>query len=227
MVIDAPFAGRLRKLLVQANRNGFFYVLDRSTGRPLLARQFVDELTWARGIDADGRPQVVTGQEPSEAGTRVCPSQAGATNWYSPSYSPATGLFDCGRQNGVRFTASAPMNLGRQAHARWGDYDCRRTWPVKILRALDISSGAVRWNLRQVGTSNTSGGTLATASGLVIFGDDSGALAAADAATGKRLWLSQTGASWRASPMAYEFDGEEMIAVAAGGNIIALALTAE
>jgi alcohol dehydrogenase (cytochrome c) len=93
VVLDATWEGRPRKLLVQANRNGFFYVWDRTDGKLLLAKQFIKELTWASGIGADGRPVRIQNQEPSPQGTRVCPSQDGATNWYSPSYNPATGLF--------------------------------------------------------------------------------------------------------------------------------------
>ena len=93
LVIDANWQGKPRKLLVQGNRNGFFYVFDRVDGKLLLAKQFIKELTWAKEIGTDGRPVYLPGQEPSEAGTRVCPSQDGATNWYSPSFDPATGLF--------------------------------------------------------------------------------------------------------------------------------------
>src|SRR5262249_2867433 len=93
MVVDANWHGQPRKLLIDANRNGFFYVLDRKKGKLLLAKQFINRLTWAKGIDDNGRPTFVPGQEPSEKGTEVCPSQDGATNWYSPSYNPQTGLF--------------------------------------------------------------------------------------------------------------------------------------
>jgi len=93
LVIDANWQGQPRKLLLQGNRNGFFYVFDRTNGKLLLAKQFLKELTWATGIGPDGKPVMVAGQEPSEKGTRVCPSQDGATNWYSPSYNAATGLF--------------------------------------------------------------------------------------------------------------------------------------
>ena len=92
-MIDANWQGQPRKLLVQGNRNGFFYVFDRTNGKLLLAKQFLKDLTWATGIGSDGRPILAPNQEPSAAGTHVCPSQDGATNWYSPSWNPATGLF--------------------------------------------------------------------------------------------------------------------------------------
>ena len=93
VVLDAAWEGKPRKLLIQANRNGFFYVFDRTDGKLLLAKPFVTNLTWASGIGADGRPIKTPQQEPSAAGTKVCPSQDGATNWFSPSYNPATGLY--------------------------------------------------------------------------------------------------------------------------------------
>ena len=93
LVIDANWQGQPRKLLVQGNRNGFFYVFDRTNGKLLLAKQFLKELTWAKGIGSDGRPIWFRGRSRRLAGTHVCPSQDGATNWYSPSWNPATGLF--------------------------------------------------------------------------------------------------------------------------------------
>jgi alcohol dehydrogenase (cytochrome c) len=227
LVIDATWRGQARKLLVQANRNGFFYVLDRLTGKPLLGRQFVDELTWARGIAADGRPDLVDGQVPGETATRVCPSQAGATNWYSPSFSPATRLFyvqtseRCSDYKKRRdtFAAGRPFLGGAVKNAA-------SPKPEKILRAIDLETGTVRWQRREKGPSTTAGGTLTTASKLVFFGDDSGAFSAADAASGALLWSFDAAAAWKASPMAYRFDGQEMIGIAAGGNILVFALPA-
>ena len=97
-------------------------------------------------------------------------------------------------------------------------------WRRKILRAIDIQTGAVRWEVPQAGPGTSWGGTLATAGGLVFYGDDSGALAAVDAATGARLWQFQTNVLWKASPMTYAFDGRQHIAVAAGSTIVSFAL---
>jgi alcohol dehydrogenase (cytochrome c) len=225
LVIDAPWKGQPRKLLAQGNRNGFFYVFDRTTGELLLAKQFTKELTWATGIAADGRPITIPGQEPSASGTRVCPAQSGATNWYAPSYSADTGLFymQTNEKCSIFYKKSYEFEYGRAFLGGTHRVDSTPK-PVRILRALDLRSGAVKWETPQVGTSNSAGGTLATASGLVFFGDDSGAFAAADAATGKTLWAFELGANWRSSPMAYQFDGKELIAVAAGGSIIAFGL---
>ena len=92
VLLDATFRGRPRKLLVQANRNGFYYILDRVTGEFLHARPFVSKLDWTTGLDDKGRPNVIPSKIPTPAGTKVCPSVRGASNWMSPSYNPATGL---------------------------------------------------------------------------------------------------------------------------------------
>ena len=94
----------------------------------------------------------------------------------------------------------------------------------RLLRAIDITTGKAKWSLPQTGAVNSGGGVLTTASGVVIFGEDSGALMAADAATGKALWSFQTSALWKASPMTYMFDNKQYVAVAAGSNIIAFGL---
>jgi alcohol dehydrogenase (cytochrome c) len=225
IVIDAAWKGQPRKLLAQGNRNGFFYVLDRTTGELLLAKQFTKELTWATGIAADGRPIKTAGQEPSAGGTRVCPAQSGATNWYAPSYNADTSLFymQTNEKCSIFYKRSHEFEFGRPFLGGTTRIDAIPK-PVRILRALDLHSGVVKWEAPQVGASNSAGGTLATASGLVFFGDDGGAFAAADAATGKILWAFELGANWRSSPMAYQFDGKELIGVAAGGSIIAFGL---
>jgi alcohol dehydrogenase (cytochrome c) len=225
LVINASWKGQPRKLLAQGNRNGFFYVFDRTTGELLLAKQFIKELTWANGIAADGRPIKTPGQEPSAGGTRVCPAQSGATNWYAPSYSAQTGLFymQTDEKCSIYYKTSGEFEYGRAFLGGTQRIDSTPK-PVRILRALDLHSGAVKWETPQVGASSSAGGTLATASDLVFYGDDSGAFAAADAVTGKTLWTFELGANWRSSPMAYQFDGKELIGVAAGGSIIAFGL---
>jgi alcohol dehydrogenase (cytochrome c) len=226
IVLDANWHGEPRKLLLQANRNGFFYVWDRASGKLLLARQFIRELTWAKGIGPDGRPIRNPNQEPSDAGTRVCPSQDGATNWFSPSYNPGAGLFyaqtfeKCSiytkRENG-EWRPGREYLGGTQRQQMDGPH-------ARILRAIDIQTGAVKWELPQPGPAVSWGGTLSTVTGLVIFGAESGTLSAADATTGKLLWSFPANYQWKASPMTYEFDGRQFIAVASGPNIIAFAL---
>ena len=204
LAIDANWEGKPRKLLVQGNRNGFFYVFDRTDGKLLLAKQFIKEMTWATGIGPDGKPLRVAGQEPSEKGTRVCPSQDGATNWYSPSYNAATGLFymQTNEKCSVYLKRPDEFAFGRAflGGAQRVDGNSK---PVRVLRALDLQTGAVKWEIPQVGSAGSWGGTLATATGLVFFCEDSGAFVAADAATGKVLWTFEANANWKGSPMVY------------------------
>ncbi len=226
IVVDAAWQGQARKLLLQANRNGFFYVWDRVDGKMLLAKPFVRNLTWASGIAPDGRPILNPNQEPTEAGARVCPSQDGATNWFSPSFNPATGLFYVQTfEKCSTYTKRDPGTweagkeyLGGSQRIAPGDK------PQRILKAIDFKSGQVSWELPQPGPANSWGGTLATATNLVIFGAEGGALMAADAVTGRPLWSFPTNQSWKASPMTYLFDGKQYIAVAAGSNILAFGI---
>jgi alcohol dehydrogenase (cytochrome c) len=225
MLIDADFRGRPRHLLVQANRNGFFYVLDRTNGQFLLAEPFVHKMTWASGIGPDGRPKVLPSSDPSTTGTKACPSVEGATNWMSSAYSPATGLF--------YVMALESCNIYTKTTAWWeqgksfyggGIARIPDEAPQKVLRAIDIQTGKVTWEIPQVGTGESWGGVLSTAGGLVFYCDDSGGFAAVDAKTGAPLWHFNTNYSLRASPMTYALDGRQYVAVAAGPNIIAFAL---
>ena len=226
VLVDAAWQGQPRKLLLHASRNGFFYVFDRETGTLLLAKPFVNNVTWASGIGPDGRPIKRPGQEPSEAGTKVCPSQDGATNWFSPSYNPATGLYYVQTYEKCGIYTKRPQGPWQSGKSYLGGSHrlAPDPKPQRILRAIDIQTGAIAWELPQPGPANSWGGTLTTASGLVIAGEDGGALIAVDAESGKPLWSFPTNQTWKASPMTYVFDGRQHIAVAAGSNIIAFAL---
>ncbi len=226
IVLNRDWNGQPRKLLIQANRNGFFYVWDRTDGKLLLGKPFVRNLTWARGIGADGRPILNPNQEPSAEGTRVCPSQDGATNWFSPSFDPATGLLYA--QTFEKCSTYTKRDPGKwEAGKEYLGGSQRITpgeQPQRILRAIDIQTGAVKWELPQPGPAYTWGGTLATATGLVIFGAEDGSLMAADAKTGKALWSFPANEGWKASPMTYEFDHHQYIAIAAGNAILVFGL---
>lgn len=225
VLVDAAWEGRPRKLLLDANRNGFFYVLDRTSGKLLLAKPFVKKITWAREIGADGRPVMNPDQIPSEKGTRVCPSLIGAANWWSNAFDPATGYYivqtleSCGifSKRVSEWEAGKGFNGGTSRESS----DDR---PQKILRAIDIRTGKIAWEAPEAGPGTTRGGVLATAGGLVFYCADSDAFVAAEAATGKTLWHFQANHFWRASPMTYVFDGKQYIAVASGPNILAFAL---
>jgi alcohol dehydrogenase (cytochrome c) len=224
VLVDADFRGEPRKLLLQANRNGFFYVLDRTTGKFLEGAPFVHRLTWASGIGADGRPQFSPGMEPTERGTVICPGMLGATNWMATAYNAGTGLFyvvateSCGVyiKSPARWKPGERFFGGMTRHVP-EDYDAR------FLRAIDIQTGKIAWQLPIVWT-RAWGGVMSTAGNLVFYGDESGALAAVDAKTGKPLWHFHTNQPWRASPMTYMVEGKQYVAVAAATTILAFAL---
>ena len=224
VLVDAEWQGRTRKLLLHANRNGFFYVLDRTNGELLLAKPFVEKLTWAREIGPDGRPVLVPGQEPSPEGKKVCPAVEGATNWFSTAYDPASGLYYVQTLEKCTIYTLSPREW-QAGRSYYGGATRDADEPgQKVLRAIDIQTGRIAWELPQTGPASSWGGTLATAGGLVFFGEDSGALMAVDASSGRPLWHFQANAPWRASPMTYVFDGTQYVAVAAGPSVISFAL---
>ena len=152
VLVDAEWRGRLRKLLLHANRNGFFYVLDRIRGDLLLAKPFVRKLTWAREIDADGRPVRIPGQEPSPQGTKVCPAVEGATNWFSTSFHPATGLYYVQTLEKCNIFTKSPGKW--EAGKSYYDGSTRQApgeRGQKILRAISIHNGEIRCELPQTG----------------------------------------------------------------------------
>lgn len=226
VLVDRVWEGKPRKLMLHASRNGFFYVFDRADGTLLLAKPFVRNLTWASGIGADGRPIKLPNQDPTPAGTKVCPSQDGATNWFSPSFNPATGLYYV--QTFEKCSIYTKSDQGEWESGKTYLGGSQRTAtdpkPERVLKAIDVRTGAIAWELPQPGPAISWGGTLSTASGLVIVGEEGGALMAVDALSGKPLWSFRTNQLWKASPMTYTFDGKQHIAVAAGPTIIAFAL---
>jgi alcohol dehydrogenase (cytochrome c) len=225
VVADTTFRGQSRPLLLQANRNGFFYVFDRSSGALLLAEPFIRGLNWATGVGPDGRPRRVPGMVPTVGGTTVCPSVEGATNWMSPAFNPDTGLFyvQALERCSVFLKSSRWFEAGESFY---GGSTTRVPSEVggKVLRALDIQTGRIVWELPQVGAGDTWGGVLSTASGLVFVGEDDGAFTAVEARTGRRLWRYAANAPWRGSPMTYVVDGRQYVAVAGGGVVYAFAL---
>jgi len=227
-LIDATWQGRPRKLLVQANRNGFLYVLDRTDGTFLLGKQYAKTVTWASGLTPQGRPIVVPNMEPSLEGKRVCPSLEGSSNWYSTSFNPATGLYYVQTNDKCGVFTKTPMEWEAGKGFMGGSFKQAPDEPAqRVLRAIDIQTGRIVWELPQSGAVDSWGGVLSTAGGIVIFGEDSGSLMAADATSGKPLWSFQTSQLWKASPMTYSFDNQQYVAVASGPNIIAFGLPAD
>jgi len=224
VLVDIEDHGAMKKLLVQANRNGFFYVLDRVEGKFLQATPFVERLTWATRIDTAGRP-VLSGQIPTKQGTRICPSMNGATNWFSPSYNPDTQLFYVMALEGcsVLFANPQPFRKG-QTYYNTGAKLPPGESAQKHLLALSVRDGKIMWRYSQVGRGDSWGGTLATAGGVVFFGDDSGSVEAVDGKTGVALWHFNTGQSFHASPMTYAVDGVQYVSIAAGSDVFAFSL---
>jgi alcohol dehydrogenase (cytochrome c) len=162
-------------------------------------------------------------QTPTPEGNLVCPAVEGATNFFSTSYNPATGWYYVQTLEKCAVYTKRPTPDWRagRGYRGGGGRMTPEPKPQKILRAIDINTGKAVWELPQVGPANTWGGVLSTASGLVFFGEDGGALMAADASSGKPLWDYQLNQSWKSSPMTYAFDGKQYLAIAAGGNIVA------
>ena len=224
VLVDANWRGAPRKLLIQANRNGFFYVLDRVNGKLLLATPFLDKLTWAKEIGADGRP-VLNPSETAGGGVKVCPSQDGATNWYSTAYDPGQGVYfvQTLEKCSIYYKRPTDWQPGR-SYLGGSQRNVTGETAQKILRALDIQSGKTVWSLPQVGPANSWGGVLATQSGLVFFVDDSGMFVAADSSTGQPLWRFQSNQIIKASPMTYVFDNRQYVAIVAGQTVLAFAV---
>jgi alcohol dehydrogenase (cytochrome c) len=224
VLVDVKMNDAMRPLLVQANRNGFLYVLDRTDGKFLKATPFVEKLSWAKAIDASGRP-VLSGRIPSATGTEICPSIDGATNWFSPSYSPDTGLFYVMALESCSVFLARPQPFAQgETYYGTGTKQAIDDHAQKILVAYSVAEGKIVWRYPQVGRGNSWGGTLTTAGDLVFFADDTGALEAVEARTGRALWQFNTGQSIHASPMSYAVDGVQYVAIAAGGDIISFSL---
>jgi alcohol dehydrogenase (cytochrome c) len=226
VLVDTLFGGQPRKLMLQGNRNGFFYVLDRLTGKVLLAEPFVKNVTWASAIGPDGRPKLLPGNDPTVEGQRVCPAVAGAANWTSTAFSPITQLFylfadeSCSiyTKNDQWWEAGKSF-YGGASHRVPGD-----STTGKSLKAIDVQTGKTRWEIPAIGGGILASGLMATAGGLLFYGDGSGAFVAADAKNGTRLWHFNTSQRWKAGPMTYTVDGKQYIGIAAGSMILAFGL---
>ncbi len=225
MIVDMEYRGEPRKLLLQGNRNGFFYVLDRTNGRFVAASPFVKKLTWAKEIGSDGRPVLGAGWLPTVEGAEICPSMDGASNWMSTAYHPGTGLFYLMALEKCNIF-SKNSEWWKQGESFYGGTarPAPAEEPRKYLRALDPQTGKIVWEYEQTGPGEAWGGLMATASGLIFFGGDDGSFGVLDAKTGKPLWHFPLNAHWHASPMTYMVDGKQYIAVAVNSSIIAFGL---
>ena len=210
---------------MQADRNGFFYALDRTNGKLLHAKPYT-KVNWAKGIGVDGKPIVVPGLDPSEEGTKVCPGLGGGHNWSATAYSQQAQLY---------YFASTDVceifyrNKVEYRRGQWYQASTNAGIPSEpatgAVVAVDPATGETRWRFEMV--TPTPSGMLATAGGLVFTGDGQGYLVALDARTGKPVWHFQTGGRISAPPITYTLNGKQQIAIAAGSSIITFALVGD
>ncbi|HSY90719.1 MAG TPA: PQQ-dependent dehydrogenase, methanol/ethanol family [Candidatus Binatus sp.] len=223
VMIDTPAAAGGKHLIAQADRNGFFYVLDRSTGKLISANEY-GKTTWSDTKDSEGRPVAKKEASPTLEGHTVCPGALGTTNWFPPTYDPQTALFyvTARDQCDIFSTAPQPYEAG---HAYYGSayFPSEEAEPYRgFLKAIDPATGQVKWKFEH--TSPTWSGVLSTAGGLVFSGDAEGNFIAFDAESGKPLWHFQMGGAVYAAPMAFAVDGKEYVAIAAGSAVYAFGL---
>ncbi len=234
VLADIAFGGRTRKVMLWANRNGYMYVLDRTNGEFLLGKPFV-KTNWTSGLDDKGRPQNV--KTPTPEGTLIYPGNQGGTNWYSPSFSPRTGLFYISSWmdtystyikrpvdyvEGQRFTGAGPIMSVRMLQP--GPLVNRRL-PEEgygAIQAFDPKTGERKWAFNM--SDMTESGVLSTASDLVFAGGREGYFFALDAKTGTLLWKASVGGAVSAGPMTYSINGKQHVAVSAGNALLVYAL---
>jgi alcohol dehydrogenase (cytochrome c) len=235
VLADMTLQGRPRKVMLWANRNGFFYVLDRTTGEFLLGKPFV-EVNWAT-LDEKGRPLRVQGKVPTREGAIITPGNQGGTNWYSPSYSPQTGLFyipswvnyttqyvkqDAEYVEGRTFGGGAPRSPIPPVRSGQFLNFAKEDEGYGAVRALDPKTGALKWEFKM--TDFTDAGILTTASNLLFSGGREGYFFALDARTGSLLWKATVGGRVVSGPMSYAVGGRQYVAVAAGSALFVYAL---
>jgi len=221
VLANIAWRGVTRSVVLWANRNGFFYALDRKNGRFLFAEPFVKQ-TWNEGFDPNGRPRPIATASPTVSGTVVAPSLSSAANWWPPSYDPsrqlmflntaeAAGVFF--KSESVTFTQGEPFEGGGSMQGN------QPTQPY--MKAVDVNSGKVRWQTALEHDSRSSwsmGGVLSTAEG-VVFSGFRDMFHAFDADTGRLLWQMRLGGAVRGSPISYSVDGTQYVAVAAGHSV--------
>jgi alcohol dehydrogenase (cytochrome c) len=220
VLVDAPFKGQPRKMLMQASRNGYFFVLDRTNGKSLLSVPF-GPVNWSKGVDSEGRPIPNPDKEPTPDGRLIAPDEGGLTNYRAPSFDPKTGLFvvDAHPSWSIYFSKSADGDYG------WAGADYG-LWGKGVIEAIDYQTGKIRWS-HEVGRGGSGAGVLTTESGLTVTGDGEGNMLILDTANGKTLWHAGTGGNIECSPITYELDGRQYIVTSSSGVLFAWALPAK
>ena len=225
ILADLNIGGQPRKVVMFANRNGFYYTLDRTNGRIIVAKPFV-RTTWALQIGTDGRPMLQPGHTPDEKGELTCPDISGGTNFWPPTFDPSQNLFFVNAREVCatyyawkpEFTPGDRFTGGGAQRATGADYPA-----YGALRAIDPATGDRKWEFKYLNPS--SAGLLSTASGLLFSGDAEGNLLAIDSRSGKLLWRYQMGSNLHGtSPTTYMVDGRQHVLVPAGTTLTAWAL---
>jgi alcohol dehydrogenase (cytochrome c) len=223
VIANLTIEGQPRKVVMVANRNGFFYVIDRQTGKVISGRPFINQ-NWATGIGPDGRPQEIPGHVPTDAGTVTCPDWYGGTNFMSPSFDARSHTFFLTvRETCARFIRrdTPDANVGDRTMGgtvqplndptRWG-----------ALRAIDVLTGEKKWDVRYNGPGWA--GVLATAAGVVFSADHEGNFMAVDASNGTVLYKYQTGAPIFGPPTSFMLDGKQVVLMPSGSTVTAFTL---
>jgi alcohol dehydrogenase (cytochrome c) len=213
VLIDGIIAGQKRKLLAQASRNGWYFVVDRTNGKALLSTPFAKQ-NWTLGVDAKGSPIPNPEKTAKTNGALVAPNQAGAANWYPPSFSPATGLFYVPAYDAYSVYYIYDNNKKPEG---WAGND-RGGWSRASLRAIDYKTGKIRWD-HEWPSSGGRSGILTTAGNLLFTGDTTSNLIAFNATTGAVLWHAGLGSIVSNGPITYELDGLQYVVAAAGDTL--------
>jgi alcohol dehydrogenase (cytochrome c) len=217
VLVDGMFQGKMRKLLLQSSRNGYFFVLDRTNGKDLLTIPF-GPVNWALGVDKEGRPIPNPAKEPTPDGRLIAPDENGMTNFRSPSFDAKTGLFI------VSAHPAYSIYFAKPADGTYGwagaDYSL---WGKGVIEAIDYQTGKIKWT-HEMGTGTPTAGILTTDSGLTFTGDMRGNVLALETSTGKTLWHAGSGSHIATSPITYQLDGRQYVLTSSGGVLFAWAL---
>jgi alcohol dehydrogenase (cytochrome c) len=218
VLFDGEMNGQPRKMLAQASRNGYFFVLDRTTGKSLLTTPFL-KTNWTKGVDSRGQPIPDPKKEPTRDGTLVTPSSNGATNWFAPTYDPAKGNFYMNASENYSvfyYTAEGKP----EGYAGRDDF----LTSSALLQAIDYHTGQIKWRHEISKNAMSFGGLLSTAGSLLFAGDTSGNLLALDSDTGKTLWHTRVGQNTSNGPITYTLDGRQYVVFGAGDSLYSFAL---
>ena len=224
VLVDSVFKGRPRKLMLLANKNAFYYVLDRETGEYLVSAPFSKQ-TWAASIDSAGRPIERPDSSPSQKGTLVYPGVGGAANWWSPSYNPATGLLY------IPVSRSWDIFTRGQSKIVKGEWylggDVHGQIESASVRAIEPLTGELKWEFEPTGPAPFQLGGLLSTAGNLVFGAIGQTFFALDAETGEVLWKIRLGGNIEAAPVSYQSSGRQQVTISAGRTVYTFGLATD